>query len=254
MKPLAKFMLVPLWVLAFAPSVWADDSLDQLSEKLIQLRGEVEQLNNEIHFLKQEHKQEMNFLWTQKNDVKSDMERNQNLIDRLQQELDKKVAENASKGQSSESLKPEFIAAVEQVRAYLESSIPFKQTDRQAALKEIEDQVAQNLITTQRGFNKLWAFLEDEIRLTKETGLYQQSIQIEGKETNQLVDVARIGMMALYFKTAENEVGQLKGQPNQWRYEVLTDKQMIQDVDYLFDAMQKQIRTGLFALPLKTTP
>lgn len=251
MNPLAKLMLVSGVILAFSPSLKASDSLDKLSDKLIQLRGEVEQLNDEIHFLKQEHKQDMNFLWTQKNEVKSEIERNAKLIARLQEDLDKKISENESKGQSSEELKPSFKAAMLEIDSYLEKAIPFKKVDRKAALNEIDEQVFQNLITVQRGFNKLWAFLEDEIRLTKETGLYQQSILIDGKDSKQLVDIARIGMMSMYFKTADNEVGQLTGEPNAWHFELLSEPQEVKDVDYLFEALQKQIRTGLFTLPTK---
>lgn len=237
-------------VSALSTPVYADDQLDKLSEKLIQLRGEVEQLNNEIHFMKQEHKQEMTFLWTQKNEVKSELERHKKLIARLQKDLDKKIEENQAKGLSSETLKPEFMNAVADVEVYLERSIPFKKAERQASLQEIKQQVNQNLISVQRGFNKLWAFVEDEIRLSKETGLYQQSIQVSGEPQKQLVEIARVGMMNMYFKTPEDKVGLLKGQPSNWSFEILDNPEEAKQVNALFDALQKQIRTGLFPLPL----
>jgi len=252
MNPFVLFIGALFSSIFFVSTVHASKQLDNLSEKLIQLRGEVEQLNNEIHFMKQEHKQEMNFLWTQKNEVKSDIERNKKLVDRLQTDLQKKVVENQEKGQTSDSLMPEFKSSVADINNYLDNAIPFKKADRQAALAEINDQVVQNLITVQRGFNKLWAFLEDELRLTKETGLYQQSIQIEGKDRKQLVDIVRVGMMKMYFRTSDKEVGQLAGAPGEWQYKMIQNPESAKETQALFDALQKQIRTGLFSLPMKS--
>ncbi len=232
------------------PVVFASgDSLDKLSEKLIQLRGEVEVLNNEIHFVKQEHRQEMSFLWSQKNAVRTELERNNKLISRLKNDLAKKVQENQDKGLLSEQIKPEFMLSIERVEHYLAGSLPFKLLERQASLQEIKTQVQQNLISVQRGFNKLWAFLDDEIRLTKETGLFQQSIAIAGEPNKKLVDVARVGMMTLYFQTADNKVGLLTGKPDNWSFEFVSDNKQQQQIEYLFSSLQKQIRTGLFLLP-----
>ena len=76
MKVLQTSLMAFLVYSQLVSTSWANQNLGQMSEKLIQLRGEVEQLNNEINFLKDEHKQEMNFIWSQKNEVKSEIERN----------------------------------------------------------------------------------------------------------------------------------------------------------------------------------
>lgn len=229
----------------------SEESLDNLSTKLIEIRGEVEKLNSEINFIKDEHKQEMNYLWTQKNDFQAQFDRNIKTIEKLQIELDKKVAENAEKGKTSASLRPVFMEQVEIVNQYIQNSIPFKKNQRLADLKEVKDQVNKELISTQRGFNKLWALLEDEIRLTRETGLYQQSIQIEGKEGKKLVDIARLGMMNIYFSTPEGQYGQLKkANSNEWTFKVLEDAQQSKQIKTLFDSLNKQVRTGLFTLPM----
>lgn len=233
-------------------NVSASQSLDNMSQKLIQLRGEVEELNNEIRFLKEEHKQEMNFLWTQQNQVKTELSQNQKLVERLEKELQETKEENQAKGRSSEELMPEFKSAVEKVNAYLEGSLPFKKAERKASLAEIETQVSKELISVQRGFNKLWAFVEDEIRLTKESGLYQSSILVEGDDRKQLVDIARIGMMTVYFKTKEDQYGKLAHSANGWSYQLLKKDSDIEQVGYLFDSLKKQIRTGLFTLPMNT--
>jgi len=251
MKVLQTSLMAFLVYSQLVSTSWANQNLDQMSEKLIQLRGEVEQLNNEINFLKDEHKQEMNFIWSQKNEVKSEIERNKKLISRLKKELEKAKTKNLETGLSAEQLLPEFKQSIVQVRDYVNTSMPFKKQERLAALDEIDHQVTKELISVQRGFNKLWAFVEDEIRLTKESGLYQASIQLSNQDRKQLVDVARIGMMKMYFKTQEGQFGQVSGQPGTWSYELIEKESDQDNVKYLFDSMQKQIRTGLFVLPIK---
>ncbi len=228
----------------------ADESIENLSNKLIELRSEVEQLNNEINFAKDEHKQEMNYLWTQKNDIQAELDRNSKSLQKLQVQLDKKIAENAKKGSSSEELKPLFMQQVDQVYEYINTSIPFKKSQRIADLKDLKDQVNQNLISTQRGFNKLWALIEDEIRLTKETGLYKQTIAIEGEDEKKLVDIVRLGMMNIYFSTPEGEHGQLVRTNNNWVFEISENDEDKKQISELFDSLGKQVRTGLFTLPM----
>lgn len=230
----------------------ADQNLENMSEKLIQLRGEVEALNSEIRFLKEEHSQEMNFLWTQRNQIKSEIERNKNLLARLNKDLEGVIAENAEKGQSSEHLLPQFEQAIGQIEQYLNDALPFKKAERLASLQEIGTQVKKELISVQRGFNKLWAFVEDEIRLTKESGLFQESVLIAGEDRKQLVDLARIGMMTLYFQTQDDQVGQLiKTSSGNWEYQLFREPDQTEQVTYLFESMKTQIRTGLFHLPTK---
>jgi len=230
-------------------NAYAGNNLDQLSEKLIQLRGEVEQLNNEIHFMKQEHKQEMSFLWTQKTEAKSEQQRKHKSLTKLQKNLEQKVAENKTRGLSSEALQPEFMSSITDVQTYLETAIPFKKAERIVALLEIQEQVSKGLISVQRGFNKLWAFIEDEIRLTKETGIFQQTIQISNVPHKQLVEVARVGMMKMYFKTASEQFGLLTKNNNSWSFDLVTDPEQKKQIDTLFSSLQKQVRTGLFTLP-----
>ncbi|KUJ72443.1 DUF3450 family protein [Thiomicrospira sp. WB1] len=223
-----------------------EEKIENLTQKLIELRAQVEQLNNEINFTKDEHKQEMNYLWSQKNDAKAELERNEKAILKLQTKLEKKIEENQKLGQNSEALKPIFMAQADRVIDYVENSIPFKRAQRLADIKEVKSQVNEELISTQRGFNKLWALVEDEIRLTEENGLYQQSILIEGQQHKKLVDVARLGMMNIYFETPEGQYGQLKDN----RFVLVENDNQSEQIENLFESLNKQVRTGLFTLPL----
>lgn len=256
MVDIKRFVLIGLLGISLTPPVAVfaadDETLENLSNKLIALRGEVEELNSEINLRKAEHKQAMSYLWSQKNDTQAQLDSTNKLIERLKADLEKKIEENREKGETSEALKPVFMAQVDVVEAYIRQSIPFKQQERLADLQDVKTQVAQDLISTQRGFNKLWAMLEDEIRLTRETGLYQQAIQVEGQDSKQLVDIVRLGMMNIYFETPEGEFGQLTRQGQNWAFVIESDREASKQIAEVFDSLNKQVRTGLFTLPMSS--
>jgi len=56
-------------------------------------------------------------------------------------------------------------------------------------------------------------------------------------------------MMQMYFLTQENQVGMLTGSTGNWSYKMIDGADQQQQVTYLFESLQKQVRTGLFPLP-----
>ena len=95
--------------------------------------------------------------------------------------------------------------------------------------------------------NRLWSFYEDELRLTRENALYSQIIPLEGDRV--LADVAKLGTVALYFQTRDERVGQAVRNGNNWQFIAIEDRADQQQIEVLFDSLQKQIRTGYFELP-----
>src|SRR5690606_29294078 len=89
---------------------------------------------------------------------------------------------------------------------------------------------------------------EDEFRLTRENGLFSQTISL-GRE-RVLADVVRLGSMALYFRTQDGRVGLAQRAADGWRFVVEDDAADRARIDALFDALRKQIRQGWFELPL----
>jgi hypothetical protein len=68
-------------------------------------------------------------------------------------------------------------------------------------------------------------------------------------EGEVLVDVARLGMVSMYFRTDDGRIGAVRGTPGSWRWEVFTDSNDIALAQELFEALDKQVRVGFFELP-----
>jgi len=94
----------------------------------------------------------------------------------------------------------------------------------------------------------LWAFFEDEFRLTRENGLHNQTLALGNERV--LAEVVKIGAMALYFRTPDGRFGQAVRDDSGWRFVLASDRDSQRRIAALFDALRKQIRQGYFELPM----
>ena len=78
-------------------------------------------------------------------------------------------------------------------------------------------------------------------------GLFKQQIKI-GEEV-KLAKVAKIGTAMMFFMTPDDQVGYVKNTNGTYAYVVASDDKSKEQIHTLFDALQKQIRTGYFNLP-----
>lgn len=126
--------------------------------------------------------------------------------------------------------------AVAWVRAAVEGGLPFMLEERRAVLDRIDAELAGHQPDVARAMERLWRFLEEEAAMTSEVALHRQSIAIAGSDgTPQLVDVLRIGMAVLYFRTFQGDVGWARREGAGWVFEPLPEPGSA-TVRTLFDA------------------
>ncbi|MEM7053981.1 MAG: DUF3450 family protein [Pseudomonadota bacterium] len=161
------------------------------------------------------------------------------------------MAENRERaeaaGVAGEALIPVASDSITQLERHIQSGLPFKVDERLDALAEIRNQLESGALAPPRVINRLWSFYEDELRLTRENALYSQIIPLEGDRV--LADVAKLGTVAMYFQTRDDRVGQAVRSGGDWRFVTVEGRIDQQQIETLFDSLQKQIRTGYFELP-----
>ena len=244
--------LLPLSGLLIALSASAQQSPDSLAERLISLRGQVDELQSELDIKREEHKNKMVYLTAQLSDLEASRDREQLRITQLQKSLDEMRAEIIEGGVNSDVLRPSALAQIGELRQYVSNGLPFKTKERLAELDELETQLENSSINAQRGINRLWAFIEDEIRLSRENAIYSQSISIKGE--NMLVDVAKLGSVMMFFRTRDLAYGRAVHSNSGWQFEMLDTGTDQEQVALLFDSLRKQIRQGYFELPVALPP
>jgi len=220
---------------------------DTLAERLITLRGQVDELQGELDVRREEHKNRMAYLTAQLSELEASRDRERLRVTQLEEDLAEMQAEIAEAGVSSENLTPFLKNQIAALREQVRTGFPFKVRERLAELEELETQLDNGVVSAQRGVNRLWAFIEDEFRISRENAIYSQSIALEGD--NVLVDVAKIGSVMMYFRTRDLQYGRAVQTPQGWRFERLDSAKDQELVARLFDSLRKQIRQGYFELP-----
>jgi len=239
-----------LWVVAglfvFMSGARAEN-IDNLAQALIRIRSEVEELQSQLDMEKQDHKSKMDALGSQMADLGVESRRQELTLEKLQQSLDKLKEASEAAQSGDESLIPVIIASLDQLALQIEEGLPFKLEDRLHEVESLKSQVENRVIDPKRAANRIWALIEDEIRLSRENGVYTQTIELDGQK--RLADVAKLGSILLYFQTSDNRSGMVRKENNRWRYVEVTNTADKERIAMLFDALKKQIRQGYFELP-----
>lgn len=250
MKSLGK--LLP-WCGAFlVMTAGAQESQETLAQRLVSLRGQVDELQSELDIRREEHKNRMVYLTAQIAELEASRDREALRLSQLQKNLEEMRGQIASGGMNSDTLLPFALQQIAVLRVQISTGFPFKTLERLAELDELDSQLSNGVITAQRGINRLWAFIEDELRISRENAIYSQSILIDGR--NVLVDVAKLGSVMMFFRTRDMEYGRAVYTPAGWRFELLDSSQDEEQVALLFDSLRKQIRQGYFELPATLPP
>jgi len=239
--------LLYLAAAAGAESPANERPVDELVDRIVELRGDVDDLDAKLESLKQQQKSEMSALKRKEGQLKSKKENQQLRIDKLEEKLAETRKQIDKAGVATQQLEPMLRDAIAAARDYVQTSLPFKRDERLAAIDKIERQFENGALEAPRVANRLWSFYADEIRLTGETGMFRQPIQVGGEE--RLADVVRLGMMMLYFRTDDERYGYAVRNGDGWQFRYAEGSQARERIARLFDAQRKQIRTGFFRLP-----
>jgi hypothetical protein len=238
----------PALLLFLAASLPAHgDSLDRLAEKLVNLRGQVEELNTELKSLREQHKSEMTSLSRRKSQLESTIQQREVSLDEIRTDLAEKKNQAKAAGVEAATLKPVVTDAIVDLKTRIRRGLPFKVAKRLGELGEIQKQLASDVVTPHKATKRLWSFYEDEVRLAEGSGIYQQTVRVDGED--KLADVARIGMVMLFFRTPDERYGWAERDQGQWRYRVINEPAAKDKVKALFASFRKQIRTGFFTVP-----
>jgi hypothetical protein len=239
--------LVGLMLLLSSP-VALGNSLENLAKALAKIRGEVETLQTQLDIEKDKHGSRMSSLTSQLADLSVEERRQKLSIEKLQHSIEKMTESTQQAEQSGETLKPVLIEILNDYRRHIQIGFPFKMEDRIKAINDLENNIVNQLVDPNKAVNQVWSLIEDEIRLSKENGVYQQTISLEGEKV--LVDIAKLGTVFLFFQTRDNRVGMAKRSADYgWKFETVASTNDIERITKLFDSLKKQIRQGYFELP-----
>jgi hypothetical protein len=219
-----------------------------LAEELVALRSEVHELSETLSAERSRHRDRMQRLARQETELAGEAERTRSRLRELESDLAEYREALERAGANDEELRPVVLEAAASLRERIESGLPFKREERSSAVTEIADDLRAGAIPPQVAVKQLWALVETELRMTRENSIHSQTIELAGEEV--LVDVARVGMVALYFRTRDGRFGAAHPDGDDWSFSRYSDSTRVGQVEKLFADLEKQIRTGHFTLPV----
>lgn len=247
-----------LVALLLAPALaGATDPTDTRAAELAKLRREVETLSAEVTAKKEDVRTRVAAIEAQSLEVEVQIRREELRLAQLDGEADARRAELAVHTGQSAALVPPLVTSIATIRATVERGLPFRTTERLAELDRLQEQLEDGLLPPEQAAARLWAFTEDELRLARENGLDRQVVPLPipgaggpaPASGEVLADVARLGMVALYFRTDGGVVGAAVRQGDTWTWTVFDDRDDQVAVERLFEKMHHGVRTGAFTLP-----
>lgn len=234
--------------LVFGIPALAQEVADTRAAELAKLRREVETMSQELTLSNEDLRSQLKAIEAQKVEIEVQIRREELRLAQIDGEAASRKAELEQFNTRGATLTPAVHGSIAKIRAAVESGLPFHRAERLQELDAIEDQLEAGTITPEAATARLWAFTEDELRLARENGLDRQVVTVDGAEV--LADVARLGMVALYFRTDGGVVGTaVKGSDGTWSWHTLEGRDAQKTVGTLFEKLAHGIRSGTFVLP-----
>ncbi|MFT5719488.1 MAG: hypothetical protein ACI9T7_003703 [Oleiphilaceae bacterium] len=222
-------------------------SLENISKELVDIRQQISSLHDEINFKKESFSDQLRSYSNQKSDLNVKISRADLNLRDLQRELDKLKAINDKKFEAYDEVTPVLKSSISTLRASVKTSLPYKLDARLRALDDIEYRLNTNIISPNKAANQLWAFVEDELILGRSSGIYSESLNVDGED--KLVKVLRLGKIAMFYQTSNASYGVVRQHQGVWKQDKVLGDDNTRQLDYLFDSFNKNIRNGLFTVP-----
>lgn len=223
------------------------DVLTNLANQIAQRRARVEALSSELEMIKTEYNEQLRSLSTQKTDLETQLKREELRMDQLDRDIEDYSLRLEDNRASMEEIEPVVLGALSSLGETVKKGLPFQVFERQAEIDDLYGILEDGRVDTGTILARAWNMVESEFRLTSENGIYRQTIQVGGEE--QLVEVARLGMVLMYFKTFDDRYGFVVPQNGEWSYEYVKDREKEGMIMDLFDTLRKNLREGFFMLP-----
>lgn len=128
-----------------------------------------------------------------------------------------------------------WMRAVREVRAVLQESIPFRIRERVRPLDELETHLGGDHPSLSHVLLVLERVIQAEIELSSASGLAPDVIELEGEERR--VELAHLGTVALFFKTADDQVGLYDRTHRSGPFRIATEPASKEAIEMFFEAL-----------------
>ena len=228
----------------------AGKPVSKMAEELARLRSEVEESSLILEQMRDEQQAQLRALTNQKLALSTELQRARLRAGQLRDELARYKREIRELGENQKAFSEPLSQWLEALIAGVDQRIPFKRIERKAELVKLRDDLKSDALMPAKALTRAWSWIEDELRLTRQSSLDTQVIKIGDEEV--LAKVARIGMVAIYCQTPGGRYGAFDLKSEAWHLYPSESRAHIA-LDDLFQRFESRQRVGLFTLPYAFT-
>ncbi len=226
----------------------AESDLTEAGEALASLRSEIDRLERDIRRAREDDRAEARALAAEDEELRLILTRERLRLADLENVVALRRSAALARGASDDDLARAVAVALDQAIRSVERRLPFRFDERRQLLTSLERDFERGLLDAETCASRLWQFVEDEIRLCRGIGRHRQAIAI-GDE-RELVDVVRLGMVALYTRSQDGRYGQAVETDDGFRFEWFDDDARARATAELFRAADRAAAAGAFEIPV----
>lgn len=227
----------------------AQDDFSEQAQRLATLRTDVEALSETLELEQEALRNELRTKEMRKAELEARIRQEEARLGELERFIERQREILASDEVAAEILTPAVQEGLQTLKASVSKSIPYRKEERLAAIDAVSAKLTEGTLDPRKGVSRLWQLIEDELRLTRENAVDRQTITTASGE-EQLVQIGRVGMLALFTKADDGQVGYAKQDASgEWTWITTDDAEQVAQIDEFFDALSKQVRVGFFDLP-----
>lgn len=233
-----------LLLILIAPSLlMAQENFEDSTKKLMELRSQVEKRAQKLEQSQNLKDAEIQSLQQRKNEI-------ENLISR--ERLKKDIAMGKKSGLQNKKIvriaeDEKFIKKwIYDLKVWVNSSLPYKTSERLLDLEKIEGRFASG-DPLEALAQDLWFFTEKEMKQTQSNRFEVSKVLLDGKETT--AQLAKIGMLQMYFKTSEGVLGRADYSGGKWTLIQSLDKDESTAIEKVLSKLKSEKGSTYLELP-----
>ncbi|MCB9644664.1 MAG: DUF3450 family protein [Myxococcales bacterium] len=225
--------------------------LRRWSQELVRLRAEVDRLSSQIRTERTQYLLELRNLENRRGQLQLLVDQERLRLRRLVVQADRLRLQLKTRKEAQEEIRTALLGALQSVRQAIQNSLPFRRKERLEQVQKIRVRMKAGRIDAEQGVAALWRILEDELRLTALVERSELPLVLRKGSAPRLVKVVRVGMIALFVLEGKGQYGRIvRDKSGKWVYLKAKKAEHKEQIALLFANLERQIREGLYHLPL----
>ncbi len=231
-----------IFILSFC---FADVATD-LSQQLIPLRSRMEKQAQELESTQQAYDQQIQALQAQALELNQNLAK-EKLKSKILYEKTKRIVSFTNQGPKGSNEDQKFVSLwIGDLKTWVDESLPFQRQLRFAKLEELQARLIKKEPLEPLVWD-LWNFTSQELKNTKGFSNEVTEITLDGKLVT--AEVAKLGMVHMYFKTTDQTTGYSQKSKQGWIFKIAQNDSEKKAIDHVLSSSRMKIFKNVYELP-----